>query len=469
MRNTGLAVIVVSVCTSLTSSSLFAQTQTQTPTPTPTPTPEQTFFEWTELPHSAEVFEGRRRRLLERLRETGGGLLLVPSRPGPSDGFTFRQLDDFLYLTGLELPDSMLVLDTDEKRAVLFAPARDARYDNPSRRNDFPGRLLTADPDFRSGAGLADIRSIEELSESVSQWARSGRLFRVNVGRAGAVPLIESSFMDTWSHAEALLFHLQERYPTARVTNAFEPVARVRMVHGPEEIDSMRRVCELTMAAIRHAASFVTQGVTERELEAELEAAYKRGGSQRLAFASIIKSGPNSLWPWRILAANYDRRNRAMSDGELVIFDVGTELDYYVSDVGRTFPVSGSFTKEQRRALEMSTSVSDAIIAAIRPGVTFPALKAIAVEAIPEEERPYMQAGGFFGHHIGLSTGDPALADARLEPGMIFTVEPWYYNHDRGVSVFVEDVILVTRDGNENLTAALPRSPEELEKMVRGR
>ena len=77
-----------------------------------------------------------------------------------------------------------------------------------------------------------------------------------------------------------------------------------------------------------------------------------------------------------------------------------------------------------------------------------------------------MQAGGFYGHHIGLSTGDPALADVPLEAGMIFTVEPWYYNHDEELSVFVEDVILVTEDGHENLTAALPRDPDGLEAIT---
>ena len=98
--------------------------------------------------------------------------------------------------------------------------------------------------------------------------------------------------------------------------------------------------------------------------------------------------------------------------------------------------------------------------------MSFAELKNIAVAKIPSDERRYMQAGGFYGHHIGLSTGDPALADIPLEAGMIFTVEPWYYNHDEDLSVFVEDVILVTEDGYENLTAALPRDPGSLEALT---
>ena len=158
-----------------------------------------------------------------------------------------------------------------------------------------------------------------------------------------------------------------------------------------------------------------------------------------------------------------------MRQGELVIFDVGCELDYYASDVGRTFPVSGKFSAEQRRTLEMVTAVADAILAAVRPGVTFADLKRVAVEATPEGEREYMQTGSFFGHHIGLAVGDPSLLEAPLEDGMVFTVEPWYYNHDRQIAVFVEDDVLVTPEGHENLSRGLPRSPEGLEGLMKGR
>ena len=168
-----------------------------------------------------------------------------------------------------------------------------------------------------------------------------------------------------------------------------------------------------------------------------------------------------------MLAAHSDRRNRPMEAGELVILDVGCQVDGYISDVGRTFPVDGTFTPLQREKLELSTRAADAIIAAIRPGVTFAELTAIAYEAIPDHEEQYMQTPSFFGHHIGMTAGDPALPDAPLEPGMVFTVEPWYYNHELEVAVFVEDVVLVTEDGVEVLTSSLPRDAESLEAMIR--
>ena len=155
-----------------------------------------------------------------------------------------------------------------------------------------------------------------------------------------------------------------------------------------------------------------------------------------------------------------------MVDGDLVIFDVGCELDHYASDMGRTFPASGTFTDSQRELLRWVTVVADSIIAAVKPGVTFRQLTEAAVRQIPPDQQQYMQTGLYFGHHLGLDSGDPSLDDAPLEPGMIFTVEPWYYNHDTDVAVFVEDEVLVTEDGVEVLTTLLPRTPEELERLV---
>jgi hypothetical protein len=117
----------------------------------------------------------------------------------------------------------------------------------------------------------------------------------------------------------------------------------------------------------------------------------------------------------------------------------------------------------------MVRRISDAVIAAARPGTTLSALQRVAVDATPAAARRYMQAPLYFGHHIGLDAGDPYLPDATLVPGMVFTIEPWYYNHDEQVAVFIEDEILITADGSENLTAALPRDAAALEQIRQGR
>ncbi len=437
--------------------------------PDPRPTPEQRFFDWSHLQFDRRVHRQRRENLARALHDRGGGVFLAPAIDGFSAGETFRQLDDFLYFTGLELPNSILAIDADEQRSILFVPRRDARFENRSRANDFPGRPLADDPSLSRESGFDDVRPFDGFAPQMKQWIESGRTLWVNSGRAGGIQPAVPMPMRAWTPAQTLSTYAQGMSHAVKLQNAFEPVADLRIVKSPEEIDVIRRACRITAAGIRHAAGFVRDGVDERTLEAELEAAFKRKGAQRLAFDSIIKSGPNSLWPWRILAAHYDRRNRKMQDGELVIFDVGCELDHYASDVGRTFPVSGRFTPRQRELIKMVTGVTDAMIAAVRPGVTLGEVQAVGVARIPAAERKYMQTGFFFGHHIGLDVGDPSLRDAALSPGMIFTIEPWYYNHDEEIAVFIEDNILVTETGAENLTRALPRTPNELERMTHKR
>ena len=430
---------------------------------------EQRLFEWTALPFSQTEFRLRRRAVIAQLQQSGGGVLLLPSTDGLAASGTFRQQDNFLYFTGLELPRSILAVDPDASRAILFVPRRDIRFDNPSRPNDFPGRPLADDPTLGRESGIGDIRPFSELGSFLSRTIANGRAIRIDLGHTGPVAEAGTDPFGNRSPAAVLVQHLQSTYPSVVIQNAFSQIARLRMIKSDAEIAVMRRAASITSSAIMTAARSVSDGTDERRLEAEFEAACKRAGSQRLAFPSIVKSGPNSLWPWRILAAHYDRRNRSMRNGELVIFDVGCEVDYYASDVGRTFPVSGEFTEEQRDVLLMTTAVSDSIIAAVRPGMTFRELRAIALSAVPEAHRQYMQAELFFGHHIGLAVGDPSLPDLQLEPGMIFTVEPWYYNHDRDIAVFVEDEVLVTDGGAELLTSALPRTPEDLENFVESR
>lgn len=461
-----LAAAILAAAPLATSALLGAPRELAAQEPAYRPTPEQRYFDWTELRFPPEEYRTRRVALAQRLRAAGGGVFLAPSARGRSGGETFRQSDDFLYLTGLEFPASVLVLDADHDLALLFTPRRDPNFENAARPNDYPGRPLADDPVIPHRTGIDSVLPLERLAERLAAWAGVGRTIWLDAGRPGPLEDVAPALGSGLSPAEETQLYLRQAYPRIELRNAYEQIARLRTVKRPAEVDALRRAAHATTAAIIRTASRIGPGIDERELAGAFEAACKAEGAQRVAFHPIVKSGPNSLWPWRILAAHYDRRNRALRDGELVILDVGCELDGYASDVGRTFPVSGRFTPEQRDLLEMEVGVADAILAAVRPGVTFAELTEVARAATPERFRPYMQVGLFYGHHLGLSTGDPSLSYQPLEPGMVFAVEPWYYDHERGIAVFTEDVVLVTRNGAELLSGALPRDPEGLERLV---
>lgn len=437
------------------SSAVFAQT------------PMQSYFEWTDLPFTKTELAERRAKLIQILqRQNKSGLVVIPARDGFSYGETFRQLDDFYYFTGLEIPNAILVLDLAEESAVAYSPQRDLRFESSSRPNDFPGRPFLGDPDIAQKAGLR-LENIETFAGLMDKKATANTTILVNSGRQGPLSYMSDDYIATHSPIQILIHALQTKHEGLRFENIYGSIASVRMIKSPAEIKLMRKAVEITAAGIKAAAKTVKPGIDERYLEGVLEGDYKLNGAHRLAFGSIIKSGPNSLWPWRILATHYNRRNRVMEAGDLVIFDVGCEYQQYVSDVGRTFPVSGTFSERQKEILRMETKVADQIIAFIKPGVTFNDIKKLTDRIIPTDAKKYMQVGLFFGHHLGLATGDPNIPLATLQPGMVFTVEPWYYNHDEQISVFTEDVILITETGNEVLSKTLPRTPEGLEKLMK--
>ena len=425
-------------------------------------TPEQSYFEWTSLPFSKEELKNRRQKLIKVLKNQGkSGLALFVARDGFSYGETFRQLDDFYYFTGLEFPNSILVLDLESEMSTIYAPERDLRFESGSRPNDFPGRPLVGDQEIVEKAGIQIVN--RELFDDLLE--NQGMAF-INSGRLGPIVSPPDDYIASFSPEQILYQTIQNRYENIKFENIYGSIASIRMIKSAAEIEIMRKAADITVQGIKTAAKTVRQGIDERYLEGIMEGDFKVNGSERLAFGSIIKSGPNSLWPWRILATHYNRRNREMKNGEMVIFDVGCEYQNYVSDIGRTFPVSGKYTARQRDILEMETKVADEIIAFLKPGITFNDIKVFTDKIIPADAKQYMQVGLFFGHHLGLSTGDPNLSNATLQPGMIFTVEPWYYNHDEDISVFTEDMILITENGCEVLSKDLPRTVEELEMMV---
>ena len=232
----------------------------------PAQTPEQRYSDWVRPGFRPQEYEFRRNRILDGLRATGGGLLLVPSSDGITHGETFRQLDDFWYLTGLEVPQSMLVLDARRDVAILFMPQRDPRFENPGRPNDFPGRPLLDDYQIRGIGGADDYRDVAELDGFLRERAGAGEILRVNAGTPGEVPDPAVPLVGSLDPTASLIRRLRDDYPEAELVNAFEIVARLRMVKSPAEIMRMRRAADATMAGIRAAAGLVRPGIDERTL-----------------------------------------------------------------------------------------------------------------------------------------------------------------------------------------------------------
>jgi Xaa-Pro aminopeptidase len=261
---------------------------------------------------------------------------------------------------------------------------------------------------------------------------------------------------------------LERRFAGLKVKSAAPVVARLREFKSPAEIGLISKSIAVTGDGMIRAMRASAPGVFEYELQAALEYEMTRQGAAYVGFPSIIGSGPNSL------SLHYSVNRRQMRDGEIVVMDVGAEMEGYSADVTRSFPVNGLFSSEQRQVYTAVLEAQKAAIAAVRPGVTFAELDAVARASLARSGfAKYLTHG--ISHHLGLDTHDVGSVDT-IRAGMVITVEPGAYIPAsdttlgpafRGWGIRIEDDVLVTVSGNVVLSSSIPKEIEEIERIMR--
>jgi Xaa-Pro aminopeptidase len=267
----------------------------------------------------------------------------------------------------------------------------------------------------------------------------------------------------------------------------------LRLVKNEDEQNLMRRAAEITTEAHLAAMRETRPGRNEREIDALIEYTFKCRGSTGPAYTNIVAGGDNAC------ILHYTENDMELADGDLLLIDAGAEMDFYASDVTRTFPVGGRFTDDQRALYEVVLKAQMAGVEHVRPGVSFASIHEVTlghlVDGLIElglcqgtheeviESESYRE---FFmhrtGHWLGLDVHDCGYyaedgQSRLLEPGMTLTVEPGLYvdpacesvdERWRGIGIRIEDDILVTKDGHENLTAAIPKTVDDVEAACSG-
>lgn len=418
----------------------------------------------------------RRARVLERL---GGGALVVwagreQRRNGDAE-YGFRQESDFLWLTGFDEPESLLVLNAaSDKPFTLFVRPRDREQETwTGRRAGVEG----AKADF----GADEAFEIEKLEAELPK-----RL-------AGASTLHYATGIDPAMDARvvAMLATLRRRTRQGvvpiRIQDPGLVLHELRMVKDAAEIDALRKAAALTAEGFARALRACRPGVHEYELEAELLYAYRKGGGAGPGYQPIVAAGVNAT------ILHYRAGDAVLEDGAVVLIDSGCEFRGYTADVTRTWPVNGTFSPAQEALYRIVLAANEAAIAAVRPGATIPAIHEVATRVLirglvaeglleGDEEtawkektfrRFYMHGTS---HWLGMDVHDvggyfPANAPRPLAPGMVLTIEPGLYVRPdeekvpeafRGIGIRIEDDVLVTATGGEVLTAAIPKRIEDL-------
>jgi len=393
----------------------------------------------------------RRRALLARI---GRGVVLVPAahereleRDYLQDN-DFRQSNTFFYLTELETQDAWLLLIAGggAPETMLFLPPR-----NPFQER-WTGLRLGPDSTAARLTGIARIVPTDSLDPVLSALLARvrGPLY---------VPLDQATRDEP---------RLRDLVFVGRDVRNLRPVVdSLRLVKDADELARMRKAIEISGLGHVAAMQAARPGAWEYEIEAALEAEFRRNGADRLGYPSIVGSGPNST------TLHYDVNRRQTRDGDLIVVDAGAEWGQYTADVTRTFPVNGKFTPRQKAIYDLVLATQQAAFDSTRPGATIAQLNRIA--------RDYMRAhsGTLCGaqtcdayfihglsHWLGMDVHDVGDYSTPLKPGMVFTIEPGIYLAQEGLGVRIEDDVLVTATGAEWLSAKAPKTTAEIERLM---
>ena len=391
-----------------------------------------------ELPLA--VYQARRERLLKDL----GGCAAVLAAKGISQGITedYWQDSDFFFLTGLNEPGAWLE----------FSPK--SKYDRVRLY------LRPRDPDAEKWTGPRDPLSPVLKEKYGVDSVRRGRPELVDSAqRAGCAALIAPLGGAKDERPDVELTRQAAGAASVNVVFKRKLLESMRAAHGPEEVARMERAIALSRAGHEAAARATVAGVSERDVQTQLEYAFFAGGATRLSYPSIVGAGENGA------ILHWTQNDRILRAGDLVVVDAAAEYGRYAADITRTFPVSGRFNDEQARVYRAVYQAQEDIFAAIKPGVSMNDLQHTAEESL--KRSGYLDRSlHYFGHFVGLEVHDAGDLEAPLPVGAVITVEPGLYLPDRGFGVRIEDEVLVTERGYRLLSQEIPRKLEEVEAWV---
>ncbi|HZI67408.1 MAG TPA: aminopeptidase P N-terminal domain-containing protein [Thermoanaerobaculia bacterium] len=441
----------------------------------------------------AAMFRAHREKFLAKLPPNSIAVLrAAPSRRMSNDvQYSYRQDSNFWYLTGVEEPDSVAVFRpgaTDGRRYVLFVKPRDPRveaYEGPRAGPREAAAAYSADAAFPTDEFIARMSTYDPATRTFSGFLTG--VDEVYLSDAGD---------EDWSkdlRAAITAMRAREEGP-ATLVDARYLLHEMRLVKDADEIALIRRATELSGRGHVLAMKAAAPDRYEFEVQQAHDGYCYANGARRMAYPSIVASGPNSVY------LHWERNDRRMKAGDVVLNDSGTEYRYYATDITRTYPVSGRFSPEQRAIYDVVLAAQKAALAEVRPGalhgdvgkaaarvqteglVRLGLLKGDTGRLVRENGHRIFTKHGI-SHWIGLDVHDAGkysvgAESRRLEPGMVFTIEPGIYVPERSpgvdrkwwnIGVRIEDVVLVTESGYECLSCFVPREVAAVEQTVQGR
>ena len=437
------------------------------------------------------MFRTHREKFLAKLPPNSIAILRgTPLKTMSNDvEYLYRQDSDFWYLTGIEDPGAVAIFRPgapEAERYVVFVPRRDPRvesYEGPRVGPREAPAVYGSDAAFSSDELLERLAKYDSASRSYSGYlAGVEKLYVADGGDAEWADSIREAIERMRAHDSG----------PSTVVDARDVLHELRVVKDADEIALIRRAVEISARGHALAMKAAAPGKYEFEIQQALDSYCYANGARRMAYPSIVASGPNSVF------LHWDRNDRKIEDGDVILNDSGAEYGDYAADVTRTYPASGRFRPEQRAVYEIVLAAQKSAMAEVRPGVPHDRIGQAAarvqveglvrlgllkgdVETLIRNDAHRALTKHGVSHWIGLDVHDAGRytvgkSSRVLEPGMVFTIEPGIYIPENAagvdrkwwnIGVRVEDVVLVTATGYECLSCAgAPREIAEVEAMV---
>jgi Xaa-Pro aminopeptidase len=407
-------------------------------------------------------FAARRNALMKKIE---GSVAVLQGASGTRAYVTFRQDNNFYYLTGVEAPDALLLLDASQHRSILFLP----RQNREAER--WEGPRPYAGPEARARSGLDEVLEISQFAEELEKRRNHLKVLytpfspeeTAATSRDRALQHDSARQNDPWdgrpSRQAAFEKDLQAKLgPSVNIKDLSPFLDEMRRVKDAQEIERLRMAGQIGALGMKEAIRSAKAGMYEYQVAALAEFMFLWRGASGSGFFPIVGSGPNSC------LLHYSQNRRKMAAGDIVVFDFGPDYQYYQSDITRTFPASGKFSEEQAKVYQVVLAAQKAALEKVRPGADFTALSE-AVQRVLERHgyAEYLTHG--VSHYIGMSTHDVGRSET-FEPGVVLTVEPGVYLPEKNLGIRIEDTVLVTKDGCEVLTRDVPKELTEIENLM---
>ena len=379
--------------------------------------------------------------------------------------YVFMQEENFYYLTGhneeraalLLIPASAAQKGWSGPREILYLPPRDLSQEH------WEGiRLGPNDPGIGEKTGFAAVESFTKLRDTLGALGQSFPEIYTE---------LPGEHDDGYPHAANWSKWVKDAAPQATLKNIDSAVGTLRAVKSPGELALLNNAIDASIDAHFEAMKMMRPGLYEYQVAAKMVEIHADRGCETEAYAPIVGAGFNST------VLHYNKLDRKIEDGDIVVLDVGGQYSGYAADITRTLPANGKFTARQREIYEIVLGAQNAALAALKPGMSNVGMGANSLQRIAMEyinshgkDKEGRSLGRYYlhglSHPIGLNVHDPSGPTRPLAPGMVITIEPGIYIPEESLGVRIEDDVLVTPTGYQILTARLPRSPDEIEKIM---